>query len=140
MGRRLLVCGVLCFLVLVAGCATSKKGNLSGQEQNLSSANATGIDATVPAGPAGAESQNISTESKATEMPNVSPTKNAGALTKKDIQTALKNAGFYNGLIDGKMGHHTRKAIREFQKANGLKADGVAGKKTKSLLAKYLSK
>jgi len=37
------------------------------------------------------------------------------------------------------MGRKTRKAIRAFQKANGLKPDGVVGEKTKILLLKYLS-
>ena len=55
----------------------------------------------------------------------------------KDIQTALKNAGFYNGKIDGSKGRSTKKAIKEFQKANGLRADGVVGKKTWELLGKY---
>ncbi|MCX5698798.1 MAG: peptidoglycan-binding protein [Candidatus Omnitrophica bacterium] len=60
------------------------------------------------------------------------------SLTHKDIQLALKNAGFYNGHIDGKIGKSTKKAIKEFQKANDLKADGVVGKDTKEKLAGYL--
>jgi len=58
--------------------------------------------------------------------------------TTKNIQTALKNADFYNGPIDGKIGNRTKKAIRDFQKANGLVSDGVVGKKTWKLLEKYL--
>jgi len=60
------------------------------------------------------------------------------SLTNKDIQIALKNAGFYNGQINGKIGKKTKKAIREFQKAKGLKADGKVGPKTKDLLLQYL--
>ena len=59
-------------------------------------------------------------------------------LSIKEIQTALKKAGFYNGAIDGKAGKNTNKAIMEFQKANGLKADGIVGKKTSEKLKKYL--
>jgi len=61
------------------------------------------------------------------------------SLTHKDIQFALKNAGFYNGPIDGKIGKNTKKAIREFQKANDLKTDGVVGPKTRDLLLQYLT-
>jgi len=61
------------------------------------------------------------------------------SLTRKEIQTALKNAGFYSGSIDGKIGKQTKKAIREFQSANGLKADGIVGPKTRDLLIQYLT-
>jgi len=61
------------------------------------------------------------------------------SLTHKDIQIALKNANFYTGPIDGKIGKNTKKAIREFQKTNGLKADGVVGPKTRDLLMQYLA-
>jgi peptidoglycan hydrolase-like protein with peptidoglycan-binding domain len=56
----------------------------------------------------------------------------------KDIQTALKSAGFYTGVIDGKMGPRTKKAVLDFQKTNGLKADGKVGPKTMAALDKYL--
>ncbi len=59
-------------------------------------------------------------------------------LSHKDIQKALKNAGFYNGSIDGKIGKNTKRAIKEFQKANGLTADGIVGKRTIEKLKKYL--
>ena len=61
------------------------------------------------------------------------------SLSHKDIQLVLKNANFYTGSIDGKIGKNTKKAIREFQKANGLKADGVMGPKTRDLLLQYLA-
>ena len=56
----------------------------------------------------------------------------------KQIQTALKNAGYYQGAIDGKMGKNTRQAIKDFQKANNLPADGKVGKKTWLALKGYL--
>lgn len=58
----------------------------------------------------------------------------------KDIQAALKAAGFYTGNIDGKMGPKTKRAIVEFQKAKGLKADGKVGPRTWAELEKYLTK
>lgn len=60
------------------------------------------------------------------------------AMTDADIQTALKNAGFYSGPVDGKIGPNTSNCIKEFQKANGLTADGVPGDKTKALLLMHL--
>lgn len=59
--------------------------------------------------------------------------------TTEQIQAALKNAGFYNGNIDGKSGPLTRKAIEEFQKANNLGVDGKVGSKTWGLLSAYLN-
>ncbi|MFH1457947.1 MAG: peptidoglycan-binding domain-containing protein [Candidatus Omnitrophota bacterium] len=56
-----------------------------------------------------------------------------------EIQTALKNANFYTGAIDGKIGPLSKKSIIEFQKANGLQADGKVGPKTWAALEKYLN-
>lgn len=58
----------------------------------------------------------------------------------KQIQVALLNAGYNSGSIDGKMGDQTRDAIKAFQRANGLHADGTAGKDTWKLLRPYLYK
>ena len=58
--------------------------------------------------------------------------------TTKDIQTALKKAGFDPGLPDGKMGPRTRQAIKDYQKSKGLVPDGVVGPKTWASLSKYL--
>lgn len=60
-------------------------------------------------------------------------------ITPKRIQIALKNANFYKGPIDGNIGGKTRQAIKEFQKANGLKADGIVGRRTWERLSKYLN-
>jgi len=55
-----------------------------------------------------------------------------------EIQTALRNAGFNPGLIDGKMGARTRMVLKEFQKANSLPESGQVDKQTWTLLRKYL--
>jgi peptidoglycan hydrolase-like protein with peptidoglycan-binding domain len=57
----------------------------------------------------------------------------------KDIQVALKNAGFYQGNIDGRIGRQTREAIKAFQKANNLKANGKLNKRTRAALMEYLN-
>ena len=56
-----------------------------------------------------------------------------------EVQTALKNAGFYTGNIDGKLGPKSKKAIEDFQKANGLKVDGKVGPKTWEAMSKHSS-
>ena len=58
----------------------------------------------------------------------------------KQIQEALKNAGYYQGVVDGKIGKGTREAIRAFQKANNLSVDGRVGKRTWAVLKTYLEK
>ena len=46
------------------------------------------------------------------------------------IQTKLKNWGYYKGSVDGKYGTATAKAVKKFQKKNGLTVDGIAGSAT----------
>ncbi|MDD4899471.1 MAG: peptidoglycan-binding protein [Candidatus Omnitrophica bacterium] len=58
----------------------------------------------------------------------------------KKIQTALRNAGYNPGNIDGKMGALTMDAIKAFQSANNLPADGKVGKNTWAVLRPYLHK
>ena len=48
----------------------------------------------------------------------------------RQIQTKLKNWGYYTGSIDGVYGWQTESAVRSFQKKNGLTVDGIAGEKT----------
>jgi peptidoglycan hydrolase-like protein with peptidoglycan-binding domain len=60
--------------------------------------------------------------------------------TMKQIQIALKNAGFDPGTIDGRMGKQTKDAIKAFQKEHKLPVDGKVGKRTWKHLRKYLSK
>ncbi len=58
--------------------------------------------------------------------------------TARRIQSALKQAGFYDGSVDGKVGSKTKEAIRSFQQANGLKVDGKVGPQTWTQLARYV--
>ena len=48
----------------------------------------------------------------------------------KQIQTKLKNWGYYKGNVDGIFGEQTKQAVISFQKKNSLTADGVAGPQT----------
>ncbi len=55
----------------------------------------------------------------------------------RTVQAALKEAGFYNGAIDGKVGNQTIAAITAFQRSVGLKADGICGRQTWQQLQGY---
>ncbi|MBO5328547.1 MAG: spore cortex-lytic enzyme [Clostridia bacterium] len=48
----------------------------------------------------------------------------------KELQRRLKNWGYYKGAVDGIYGSKTVEAVKYFQRKNGLKVDGVAGKNT----------
>lgn len=47
-----------------------------------------------------------------------------------EIQSRLKEWGYYNGAVDGIFGTATKNAVIKFQKANGLIPDGIVGSKT----------
>ena len=48
----------------------------------------------------------------------------------RQMQLKLKELGYYTGSVTGRFGNLTWDAVKKFQKANGLKADGIAGQKT----------
>lgn len=52
----------------------------------------------------------------------------------KELQRRLKQWGYYNGAVDGIYGKQTVEAVKYFQRKNGLKVDGVAGRATYAAL------
>ena len=52
----------------------------------------------------------------------------------KEVQTRLKNWGFYKGKVDGIYGWQTSVAVKAFQRKHGLKVDGVVGNATAKAL------
>ncbi len=48
----------------------------------------------------------------------------------RNIQTRLKNWGYYSYTVDGIYGWRTVNAVKEFQRKNGLTPDGIAGSAT----------
>ena len=129
------------FLVLlsvcIAGCAIGKHKNAEISEPGAASVDTSmsTSEASQPANETAEQGSAVSSSESAAETHAVT----AASMTKKDVQAALQKAGFYKGTVDGKYGPKTRAAIKEFQKANGLVADGLVGKKTKVALVKYLN-
>jgi len=87
-------------------------------------------------GPAAALSPGVNNVGQPQPQTSAEPSKP----TNQEIQRALSGAGFYKGHIDGKIGPQTKKAIQDFQKANGLQVDGKVGARTWAVLGKYLSR
>jgi peptidoglycan hydrolase-like protein with peptidoglycan-binding domain len=50
------------------------------------------------------------------------------------MQRRLADLGYYSGDIDGAYGNVTRRAVEKFQYYQGLTADGIAGKRTLTVL------
>jgi len=50
------------------------------------------------------------------------------------LQAQLFELGYYTGRIDGRFTEETKQAVIAFQMANGLAADGIAGKGTQNML------
>lgn len=55
----------------------------------------------------------------------------------RTIQDKLKRWGYYDGAVDGIFGKATEKAVRRFQRSNGLADDGIVGKNTLAALGMF---
>lgn len=145
MNKRFLLAALAALIILPVMFVGCKAKTANDQETMITEATGPmtpqeeGI-ATQPIEPA----QTVATETipasaalPASEKPQVVPQEKQDR--NKDIQRALKAAGFYSGSIDGKIGPKTKRAITEFQKAKGLKVDGKVGPRTWAELEKYLT-
>src|SRR4030042_3045580 len=139
----------LMFLMVIGagGCATNRKSvkNLEAEIQELT-AQVTELEAQVSAkdkmlGDMEDRLQDSTASASAKYDGSKTAVKHniASGITPKKIQKALKGAGLYDGPIEGRIGKRTKKAIKEFQKANGLTDDGIVGKKTWLILSVYIS-
>ncbi len=150
MGRHVLITAVLLmFMVAAGGCAST------GNKQDLETQ---GLRNQISVLEARLQSKDQEIESLRDALNKTSEEKTApGGLdvssVKKEIsaevnmhpsvtqiQTALKNAGYDPGAVDGKLGKKTREAVMSFQTANNLKVDGKVGSQTWGLLKDFLNK
>lgn len=73
----------------------------------------------------------------ASDMPPPPPRTLKSGMSGSDVaalQEALKGQGFYTGTVDGDFGSGTKRAVKAFQRAVGLKDDGVVGSGTRDKL------
>lgn len=135
-----IIFSVILILGLV-GCATGKKGETAGTQAQELQAKISDLEKQLQYKDEEIrdleEKLSKGKASEAGDMVNAAEV-DITKVTPKNIQSALKNAGFYTGALDGKLGKKTRIAVKEFQKANELKSDGVVGKQTWSKLQKYV--
>ena len=86
-------------------------------------------------GKAGAKTLAAIAEGKVTKADSGSLSLGDSGSKVKSLQESLKKLGYYTGSIDGQYGNGTYNAVKAFQQARGLTADGKAGEKTLSALA-----
>jgi peptidoglycan hydrolase-like protein with peptidoglycan-binding domain len=136
MGKIFLFLTAGIFTLTLAGCATAPKQN----------SEADGLKNQITTLEDQLKSRDEEIANLRDELAKAVPVKESVAAelsvkaSPKAIQAALQNTGYYNGPIDGRLGKQTREAIRAFQKANNLKADGRVGPKTWSILKNYIEK
>lgn len=142
MKKFLVLLAASMFMFGIFGCA--KKQAEEAQEPmtmeamstvNVANPSGTEVKSKAPAVQVAQPAVSVTEAAKLEPLPPAGPFKPSPV----DIQTALKNAGFYTGEVDGKIGPKTKKAIEAFQKANNLKADGKIGTKTWDILKTHLS-
>jgi len=141
---RIKILTVIVLAMFISGCATTKnnnnieiqqlKGRVAGLETDLQ-ARKQEIARLEGELEKSHEKRPVLKEERAKEVKQDEPK----ILSTRQIQAALKKAGFYKGSVDGKMGPATLDALKAFQRSNGQKADGVAGRKTRAILTRYLS-
>ena len=132
--KGLVLLCIVFFVCSLTGCATGRKQKeleIQGLRNQVSA-----LEVKIQAKDEEIWSLKASLESSRTQEKAVGEIKTRP--NSKQIQMALKNAGFDPGSLDGRMGGKTREAIKAFQKANDLVADGKVGKETWELLRKYL--
>jgi len=151
MYRRIFFTGLIISLFALSGCKTiwGKRADLESQIQKLESQISI-IESRLKENEkellnAQKAIQQLSSENKDLKRKLVGISE--GAVKRKQgykspstrqVQIALRGAGFNPGPIDGKLGVQTRNAIRAFQKANNLAVSGKVDEKTWEILKKFL--
>jgi murein L,D-transpeptidase YcbB/YkuD len=96
------------------------------------------FDNTAPAAPAPQTQQENFAPGAATPSPmgqmspNQAPLLSVGSQGQevRDLQAFLSQRGYYDSTVDGIYGPRTQSAVRQFQQAQNLQADGIVGPQT----------
>ncbi len=115
----------------IAGPLT--QGKLYQTSGSGSPGSSSGSSAGSPAGTSAGSSSGTAAEPAAGSAVRINAVKlqsGSQGSAVRDLQTVLKSMGYYNMEIDGKYGRGTAAAVKAYQRANGLYADGIAGPKT----------
>ena len=137
-------------LALTTGCTSKKRhqrdiANLQGQIGSLQN-DVARLDQAAKESEAALKTAQTSGGTQGTGTSSVLGQLTEGALYRTPsgfelpalaIQKALKKAGYYQGVLDGKVGSKTKQALRSFQKDNGLTPDGVCGRQTWARLQSF---
>jgi peptidoglycan hydrolase-like protein with peptidoglycan-binding domain len=147
MKNLVLVLVVVFALTTFIGCNKKKKDDASADLNGVTTENVVSVTDSSAQNADMTNSVPVVVENTAASTTDVSepamapgPVDVTAKPTPKQIQQALKNAGIYDGKVDGNIGPKTKKAIEAFQSQNGLKADGKVGRKTWKAMSVYLNK
>ena len=142
MKKSLILSGIAMMVFVISGCGKKQSQEASApfeMEEAMQDVNST-LSNEVAASPQDSAEQNQADPNLA--MPQataIDPSAPFVKPTNQEVQQSLKNAGFYTGTVDGALGPHTKKAIRDFQAQNNLTTDGRVGPQTWARLAPYLN-
>ena len=121
------------------GTDAPQGGGADSRQTNASPASSTGAPSPtqpaatpVPATPTPRPTIQVVTRAPATPSPTPKSLQRGftGSDEVRALQRRLRELGYYTGSVDGDFGAGTEAAVKAFQKANGLTADGKAGVKT----------
>jgi peptidoglycan hydrolase-like protein with peptidoglycan-binding domain len=130
--KRAILGAILPVMLILGGCATIDKTRVDDLESRVAALEGKTKGTTTTT--SSRETSSVTSETTLAPSPEAPETP-----SKADVQAALKNSGHYDGPVDGKFGPKSKKAVEDFQNANGLVADGKVGPNTWNKLKTYWS-
>lgn len=101
------IVGILCFVCMLSGCAAT----LEGLKEDLGKVS---------------DKAGLKKDNSASLVEGAAEAEETEASILVQIQTILKDQGYYKGKVDGKFSASTEAAIQDYQLDSGLRIDGRA--------------